>query len=160
MLEDKDQDERIDRATRVILAKPKTLFRAFTDAEALSCWRAPDGMIAIVRDLDPRTGGGYRMILRYAGNEAQDMGKSRPGEDEVSVRFVELLAHEKIVEAVRFLSEDPAFTQEMLLTTLFEPDRDGTRVTFMASHVPPSISAADHAEGMAAALRNLARLTE
>lgn len=159
-MDGKDQATRTDKATRVILAKPRTLFRAFLDAEALACWRGPDGMEVEVRDLDPRTGGGYRMVLRYQGDDRHKHGKSRPGEDEVAVRFVELLADEKIVEEVRFCSDDPAFARPMILTTTLVPDRDGTRVTFLAQDVPDSIRPEDHAEGMAASLRNLARLTE
>lgn len=151
---------RIDSASRVILAPPRTLFRAFIDAETMASWRAPDGMAARIVAFDPRVGGGYRMVLGYEGSEALGQGKTRPGEDEIDVRFVELLAHERIIEDVTFISDDPAFAGTMTLTTLFQPDRDGTKVTFQATGVPPGITAEDHRQGMAASLRNLARLTE
>jgi len=152
--------ERIDSASRVILAQPRTLFRAFTDAETMSAWRAPDGMTAKLLAFDARGGGGYRMVLRHEDPEASAEGKTRPGEDEVVVRFAELLAHERIVEEVVFVSDDPAFAGTMRFTTLFEPDRDGTKVTFRAADVPAGIKPEDHQLGMAASLRNLARLTE
>lgn len=155
-----DHGERIDTASRVILATPRTLFRAFVDAETMLGWRAPDGMEARLKSFDPRVGGGYRMVLRYTGVDAASHGKTRPGEDEVEVRFVELLAEEKVVEAVRFVTDGPVTSVPMMLTTTFQPDRDGTRVTFSAANVPETIDPADHAEGMAASLRNLARLTE
>lgn len=151
---------RTDSASRVILAPPRTLFRAFTDAETMAGWRAPDGMTARIQAFDPRVGGGYRMVLGYEGSEALGQGKTRPGADEVEVRFVELLAHERIVEEVTFVSDDPGFAGAMTLTTLFQPDRDGTKVTFQATGVPPGIAPEDHLLGMAASLRNLARLTE
>lgn len=151
---------RIDSVSRVILASPRTLFRTFLDAETLAAWRVPEGMTGSVAAFDPRAGGGYRMVLRYGGPEAQSHGKSRPGEDEVHVRFAELYAEEKVVEEVRFVSDDPAFAGVMRLTTLFEPAREGTKVTLRAEQVPAAISAADHQEGMTASLRQLARLTE
>lgn len=126
----------------------------------MAAWRAPDGMTATIQAFDPHAGGGYRMVLRYEGGEALEQGKTRPGEDEVEVRFVELFAHERIVEEVIFVSDDPAFAGTMTLTTLFEPDRDGTKVTFQAIGVPLGIAPEDHRLGMAASLRNLARLTE
>lgn len=45
-------------ASRVILASPRTLFRAFVDAETMAAWRAPDGMTATMLSFDPRPGGG------------------------------------------------------------------------------------------------------
>jgi uncharacterized protein YndB with AHSA1/START domain len=151
---------RIDSVSRVILASPRTLFRTFLEAETLAAWRVPEGMTASFSAFDPRAGGGYRMVLRYGGSDAQASGKSRPGQDEVHVRFVELYAEEKVVEEVRFVSDDPAFAGAMRLTTLFEPAREGTKVTLRADHVPEGISAEDHLEGMTIALRQLARLTE
>jgi uncharacterized protein YndB with AHSA1/START domain len=151
---------RMDIMSRVILATPRALFRTFLDKETLLAWRAPEGMKAEIRDFDPRVGGGYRMVLKYDGDDAATQGKSRPGEDEVQVEFVEMLAEEHVVESVRFVSDDPAFAKPMILTTLFEKDRDGTKVTLRAENVPEAISAEDHKAGMLSSLRNLARLTE
>jgi uncharacterized protein YndB with AHSA1/START domain len=159
-LRDESEGERVDRASRVILASARTLFRAFLDPEILAGWRAPEGMDVDIKDFRPQVGGGYRMILRYRGDDAAKHGKTRPGEDEVEVLFAQLIADEQVVEKVRFLSDDPAFEGFMTLVTRFEPDRDGTRVIFTAHDVPIGISAQDHAQGMASSLRSLARLTE
>lgn len=153
-------ERRIDRASRVILASARTLYRAFLDAEIMAGWRAPEGMDAQIRDFRPQVGGGYRMRLRYHGDDAANQGKTRPGEDEVEVVFAELIAEERVVEKVRFLSDDPMFSGVMTLITRFEKDRDGTKVILCAHDVPQGITPHDHAEGMASSLRNLARLTE
>ena len=50
-------------ATRIILASPRAVFRAFLDAEVMANWRPPEGMTARLTHFDPRTGGGYRMAL-------------------------------------------------------------------------------------------------
>jgi uncharacterized protein YndB with AHSA1/START domain len=144
-------------ASRVILASPRNLFRAFIDPEMLASWRAPQGMSATLSAFDPRAGGGYRMVLRYP---EPGRGKTAPDSDSVEVRFAELVAEERIVELVKFRSDDPAFDREMRLTTTFAPVADGTRVTMVADHVPPGIEQADHEAGMASSLRKLALLTE
>lgn len=64
------------------------------------------------------------------------------------------------MEDVTFVSDDPAFAGRMILTTRFVPVADGTRVTIAATDVPPGIGRAEHEEGIAQSLRNLARLTE
>ena len=153
-------EARIDKASRVILASARTLYRAFLDAEMMANWRAPEAMTAQVSDFRPQAGGGYRMVLHYDDQRNEAFGKSGPGKDAVEVRFAQMLPEEKIVEEVRFVSDDPAFAGVMTLVTTFEKDRDGTRVTFSAHDVPEGISAADHALGMAQSLLNLARLTE
>ena len=151
--------ERVDRASRVILASPRTLFRAFVDPEMLASWRAPEGMTARVEGMEPRVGGGYRIVLTYAeGSSAR--GKSSAHEDVAEVRFVELMPEERIVEAVRFVSDDPAHAGTMHLTTSFDAVADGTKVTMAATGVPLVIAPEDHQSGMASSLRNLALLTE
>lgn len=147
-------------ASRVILASPRTLFRTFLDAETLCAWRAPEGMTATLKAFDPKVGGGYLMVLRYEGADALEHGKTRPGEDEIAVTFVEMLAEERVVETVRFVTGDAPFLGEMRLTTLFEPAREGTKVTIRAENVPAGISADDHRQGMLSSLRSLANLTE
>jgi conjugative transfer pilus assembly protein TraH len=59
----------------VILASPRSLFRAFRDPEMLASWRAPEGMTARIERFDPRIGGGYRVVLTYAEDTGQH-GKS------------------------------------------------------------------------------------
>lgn len=142
----------------MILASARAIFRTFLDKETLLAWRAPEGMTAEMKAFDPRVGGGYRMVLRYQGEDAAAHGKSRP--DEVAVEFLEMHAEERVVESVQFVSDDPSFVIPMILTTILEKDRDGTKVTLRAENVPEAISAEDHKAGMLSALRNLARLTE
>ena len=66
----------------------------------------------------------------------------------------------RVVQAVEFVSDDPAFAGTMLMTWSLEPVDEGTLVTFRADDVPPGISAEDHAAGFAASLANLARFVE
>jgi len=142
------------------LATPRVLFRTFLDPESLIAWRAPEGMSARLHHFEPQVGGGYGMVLRYAETAPATAGKTRAHEDEVEVKFLEFLPEERVVEEVHFISTDPEFAKPMLLTTTFEKDRDGTRVTLRAEQVPSAISADDHQAGMLSSLNQLARLTE
>lgn len=157
--EDKALSDRVDTASRMILATPRTLFRAFLDAEMLASWRAPEGMTARIVGFKPGIGGGYRIVLTYDDADASQ-GKSSAREDVADVRFRELVPDERIIEEVRFVSEDPRLAAPMTITTSIEPVTGGTKVTFSARSVPDVIDPEDHKTGMASALRNLARLTE
>nr|WP_302053764.1 SRPBCC domain-containing protein [Sphingomonas tagetis] len=152
-------EARTHSASRVILASPRTLFRAFVDSEMLASWRAPQGMTARIPRFDPRVGGGYLMILTYE-DAAGAPGKSDADRDVVQVKFAELAAEERVVELVRFESDDPDFAGEMRLTTTFTQFADGTRVTMTADQVPAGIGKADHETGIAGSLKKLALLTE
>ena len=48
----------------------------------------------------------------------------------------------------------------MTVTTTFRVVAEGTEVTMVCSDVPEGISAADHADGIASTLANLAAYTE
>ena len=152
-------DSAIHSAARTILASPRAIYRAFLDPETVASWRPPKGMTAKIFRFDPRAGGGYRMAFVYDAAEATQ-GKSSPNADIFEARFVELIPEERIVEAVTFESEDPAFAGTMTITTRLTPVRDGTKVTFVAENVPPGISEADHKSGMESTLKNLANLLE
>ena len=104
---------------------------------------------------DLRVGGGYRMVLRY-DDPNTTAAKSGDGSDVVDVRFVEIVPGERIVQAVDFVADDPAFAGTMRLTWSIEPVAGGTRVEIRAEDVPSGISAEDHAAGLASSLANLA----
>jgi uncharacterized protein YndB with AHSA1/START domain len=146
-------------ASRMILATPRAIFRAFVDPEVLPNWRAPTGMDARLLAFDPRVGGGYRMELTYHDPATSDP-KSTERSDIVEASFVELLPDEKIVETVRFESDDPRFAGTMTVTTMLKPVTGGTKVTSLAENVPPGIRETDHVAGMESTLKNLANLLE
>jgi uncharacterized protein YndB with AHSA1/START domain len=150
---------RVDEGARVVRASPEALYRAHVDPEALAAWRAPEGMRGEVYAFDPRPGGVYRMALVYETAEA-GQGKTTEDADVFEGRFVELIPNARIVEAVRFTSDDPAFAGEMRMTTTFTPVPGGTEVRVRAEDVPPGISADDHAVGIASSLANLAAYVE
>ena len=132
-----DRDPRGTRTSRLIRAAPEAIYRAFVDAEALVAWLPPEEMTGCMHAFDARPGGGYEMSLYYPPGERTFRGKTAEREDRVVVRFVELDPPRRLVEGVRFVSGDPAFAGEMILTITIEPRGDGAAVTLAFDHLPP-----------------------
>jgi hypothetical protein len=75
----------------------------------------PADMAGVIHEFDARVGGGYRMSLFYPPNERIFRGKTSDKEDIVNVRFLELAPPHWIVEAISFVTTDPAFFGEMTM---------------------------------------------
>lgn len=144
------------RNSRVIRASSEMLYAAFLDPAALVEWLPPARMTGRIHSFDGRPGGGYRMSLFYPEDEREFRGKTAEREDAVEVRFVELRPPERIVEAIRFASDDPRFQGEMKMTATFAPHYDGTEVTLLFEDLPPGLRPADNEEGARLSLEQLA----
>ena len=150
---------RTDTASRFIHASPDAVYRAHLDPAALAAWRPPQGMTGRFEAFDPGPGGRFRMVLAYA-DAAAAPGKTSANEDVVEGCFAELEPNERIVELVRFESDDPAFAGEMRIITMLKPVAGGTEVTIRCEDVPSGISAEDHEAGLSSTLDNLAAFVE
>ena len=137
---------RTDRASRVMAAPPERVWAALVDPEALLAWLPPGGMTGRFERFDARPGGTYRMVLTYS--------------DIVEARFVDIVPGERLVQAVDFVSDDPAYAGTMTMTWEVTAVDGGTRVDIIAEDVPDGISAEDHAAGLASSLTNLAAYVE
>lgn len=146
---------RIDSASRVIMASPKIIYHAFMDPEALGAWLPPEGMSAHIDSFDPRPGGTYRITLTYE-NESSGHGKTSENTDVSQGRFLELVPDTKIVQSVNFNSDDPSFSGEMIQTWYLEALSEGTRVIIVCENVPSGIRKEDHDTGLRSTLENLA----
>ena len=148
------------RTSRVIKARPEDIYRAFMDPGVLVAWLPPAGMTGVTHAFDARVGGGYRMSLFYPANERTFRGKTSEREDRVDVRFVELVPPRRIVETVSFVTTDPAFFGEMMMTATFDPLAGGTDVTLVFENLPTGLRAEDNAAGAQSSLEQLARRFE
>jgi uncharacterized protein YndB with AHSA1/START domain len=157
---DKSNSKGIDSASRVIKASPETIYRAFLDKEAVVKWRPPEGMKAIIYKFEPHQGGKFRMAFEYTSTDDNGSGKTSQNADVFEGSFLELIPNKRIVELVKFESDDPSFDNEMKITTTLVPVSDGTEVRFSCEDVPDSIRPEDHQAGMKSSLQNLAALTE
>jgi uncharacterized protein YndB with AHSA1/START domain len=146
---------RTDRASRVIAAPLERVYAALVDPEALEAWLPPDGMSARFERFDARPGGSYRMVLTFADASAEP-GKATADSDIVEARFVDIVPGARVVQAVDFVSDDPAYAGTMTMTWAVTAVDAGTRVDIRADDVPDGISAEDHAAGLTSSLTNLA----
>ena len=100
------------------------------------------------------------MSLFYPPDERAFRGKTSDREDMVKVRFMELAPPRRIVEAVSFVTTDPAFLGEMTLVATFEAVSGGTEVVFLCTNLPPGVRAEDNEAGSRLSLEQLARRFE
>ncbi len=150
---------RTDRASRVIAVPPERVWAALVDPEALLAWLPPGGMIGRFERFDARSGGSYRMVLTYSDASGAP-GKATPDSDIVEARFVDIVLGERVVQAVDFVSDDPAYAGTMIMTWEVAAADSGTRVNIVAEDVPDGISAEDHAAGLDSSLTKLAAYLE
>jgi uncharacterized protein YndB with AHSA1/START domain len=150
---------RTDTASRVIAAPPDRVYAALVDPEALVTWLPPEGMSGRFERFDARPGGSYRLVLTHADASAA-RGKASADSDIVDARFVDLVPGVRVVQAVDFVSDDPANAGTMIMTWELAALDAGTRVDIRADDVPAGISAEDHAVGLASSLANLAAYLE
>ena len=78
---------------------------------------------------EPRVGGRFRLALEHTEAGHSVPGKTSAHADVVEGRFVELVPDARVVEAVEFVSDDPALAGEMRITTTLRrrPWRHGAR---------------------------------
>jgi uncharacterized protein YndB with AHSA1/START domain len=150
---------RTDKATRVVAAPPERVYAALIDPDALLAWLPPDGMSGRFERFDARPGGSYRLVLTYADPSGAP-GKATADSDIVETRFVDMVPGQRVVQAVDFVSDDPAYAGTMTMTWQVTAVDEGARVDIVADHVPDGISAEDHATGLASSLANLADFVE
>jgi len=150
---------RTDAGSRVIAAPPERVFAAFVDQDALTEWLPPDGMHGRFERFDVRPGGSYRLVLTY-DDPSTVQGKATADSDIVEVRYVDIVPGVRVVQAVDFVSDDPANAGTMTMTWEITPVGAGTRVDIRADDVPDGISAEDHAAGLSSSLAKLAAYLE
>ncbi len=150
---------RTDTASRLIAAPLGDVFAALVDRAELTLWLPPDGMTGRFEHFDPHPGGSYRLVLTYT-DPSHAPGKGTPDSDIVKARYVEIVSDVRVVQAVDFVSDDPAFAGTMTMTWAVTAVDGGTRIDITADDVPDGISAEDHTVGLASSLANLAHHLE
>lgn len=148
------------RTSRVINASREAIYRALTDPDALVSWRTPGEMTARMHGFALRVGGGYGMSLYYPASDDTSSGKTIDNEDRYTARFVELEPPARLVEAITFASDDPAFASEMTMEVVLEERGGQTEVTFSFHNLPSGMRPQDNDAGTRSSLEKLARFVE
>lgn len=99
------------------------------------------------------------MVLTYADPSAA-RGKATAESDIVDARVVDIVPGVRVVQAVDFVSDDPAYAGTMTMTWELTAVDGGTRVDIIADDVPDGVSPEDHAAGLTSSLLNLAEYLE
>lgn len=156
----KNEGKGSTRNTKFIKASPEKIYDAFTDPVALAAWLAPGEMTGKVHHFDLKVGGGYSMSLFYPSSDKTSRGKTAKKEDRYTARFVELTPSAKIIQAINFESDDPAFAGEMIMDVTLEKADGGTNVICIFRNIPSGIGPEDNEKGTSLTLDKLARYVE
>ncbi len=134
---------------RVLKASPEKVYRAFTEASALSFWLPPYGFLCTVHELDAKVGGSYRMsFTNFGTNNSHGFGG----------KFLELKPNEFIKHTDTF--EDPNMTNEMITTVWLKKVIGGTELKVTQENIPSVIPPELCTLGWQESLEKLAKLVE
>ena len=134
---------------RVIKAGPEKIYRAFTEAGALSYWLPPYGFLCTVHHIDARAGGSYKMsFTNFSTGNSHSFG----GE------YLEMRVNEFIKHTDRF--DDPGLPGEMITSVWLTKVSCGTELRITQEGIPSIIPAEMCYLGWQESLEKLVNLTE
>ncbi|HMU09341.1 MAG TPA: SRPBCC family protein [Ferruginibacter sp.] len=134
---------------RVIKAGPEKIYRAFTEAGALSYWLPPYGFLCTVHHIDARAGGSYKMsFTNFSTGNSHSFG----GE------YLEMRVNEFIKHTDRF--DDPGLPGEMITSVWLTKVSCGTELRITQEGIPSIIPAEMCYLGWQESLEKLVKLTE
>lgn len=137
------------RLHRVLRASPESVYRAFTEPEAMAKWLPPYGFICTVHHMDAKVGGHYRMSFTNFGT---GHGHAFGGE------YRELVPSERIRYTDVF--DDPALPGEMETTVTLKRVSCGTDLSVVQEGLPEMIPVEMCYLGWQESLAQLAQLVE
>lgn len=117
------------RIHRILRAPPERIYRAFTDADAMSKWLPPNGFTGKMHHMDARVGGTFRMsFTNFTTQKSHAFG----GE------FLELTPNERISYTDTF--DDPNLPGSMKTTvSLNAAGPFGTQMNVVQEGIPEPI---------------------
>jgi uncharacterized protein YndB with AHSA1/START domain len=134
---------------RVIKASPEKVYRAFTEALALASWIPPYGFLAIVKEMDVKKGGLFKMSFQnFSTGKTESFG----GE------YLEVIPNELLKYTDRF--DDPNLPGTIVNTIWFAKTSVGTDLKILQENIPAMIPAEMCYLGWQESLDKLIRLVE
>jgi uncharacterized protein YndB with AHSA1/START domain len=134
---------------RILRAPAERVWRALTEPSAIMKWNPPDGFTAIVREMDFRVGGRFRMAFVNLTN-GQEFG--------FGGSYREIVPNQKLVATDQF--DDPSLPGEMVTTYLLRSVSCGTELTVEQIGLPDAVPAESCRLGWQQSFELLARLVE
>ena len=134
---------------RVFTASPEKIYRAFTEADALTSWLPPNGFSAKVHELDFKVGGSYKMsFTNFTTGTTQSFGGN----------YLEIRPHEFLKYTDQF--DDENLPGEMITTVWLKKVVCGTEVTITQEGIPEMIPVEFCYLGWQESLEKLKKLVE
>jgi len=141
--------QRTVRMHRILRATPETVYRAFTEPDAMCKWLPPFGFTAKVHHMQAKVGGTFRMSFRnFSSGHEHGFG----GE------YIELQPHTRIRYTDSF--DDPALSGTIEVTIALTPVSCGTELSITQAGIPEVIPLEMCYLGWQESLRQLAQLVE
>ena len=134
---------------RILKASPEKVFRAFTDATAIASWLPPYGFLCTVHQMNPETGGTFRMSFT---NFSTGNGHSFGG------KYVEIKPNEFLKYTDKF--DDPNLPGEMTTSVSLRKTIAGTEIKIKQDGIPVAIPAEMCYLGWQESLEKLTKLVE
>ena len=134
---------------RVMTATPETLYRAFTNADALTAWLPPYGFTAKVHSMDAKVGGTYKMsFTNFTTGNSHSFG----GE------YLAMKPGEFIKYTDKF--DNPNLPGEMITTVILKKVSCGTEILITQEGIPAVIPVEMCYLGWQESLEKLKKLAE
>jgi uncharacterized protein YndB with AHSA1/START domain len=134
---------------RVIKASPEKVYRAFTEAKAMSAWLPPYGFLCEVHQMEVKVGGHFRMSFT---NFSTDNGHSFGGE------YLEIDPNNFLKYTDKF--DDPNLPGEMTTSVWLKKVLCGTELKVIQEGIPSMIPAEMCYLGWQESLDKLIKLVE
>ena len=134
---------------RVLKATPEKVFRAFTNADAMTFWLPPYGFLCQVHQLDAKVGGSYKMsFINFSTGNGHSFGGN----------FLEIKPNEFIKHTDTF--DDPNLPGEMITSIWLKKVLVGTELKVVQEGIPSVIPVEMCYLGWQESLEKLAKLVE
>lgn len=134
---------------RVIKANPEKVYRAFTEANAISAWLPPYGFLCEVHQMEVKVGGRFKMSFT---NFSTGNGHSFGGE------YLEIEPNSFLKYTDKF--DDPNLPGEMTTSVWLKKVSCGTELKVIQEGIPPMIPAEMCYLGWQESLEKLIKLVE
>ena len=134
---------------RVFAAKPKKIYRAFLEPDAVASWLPPFGFTCTVHTLEAKEGGKHRMSFRnFTTGNSHSFGGT----------YLKLVPGELLIYTDTF--DDPNLLGEMTVMVKLKAVSVGTEMTVVQKNLPDVIPVEACYLGWQQSLRKLAKLVE